>query len=181
METKTCSVCKEKKPLTQFRKDSSREDGIHRTCNDCNNVSQRQWYSRNKEKARRIASENYQKNKDAINAKRRQDRLNNPESVRAKANSHYNPINSKIRGWKQAGIKNMTYDKYLQMLEDQNNSCALCGRHKDSFKKQLSVDHNHSTGAVRGLLCASCNGGIGKLNDSIEMLEKAIKYLKNYE
>jgi hypothetical protein len=67
------------------------------------------------------------------------------------------------------------------MLADQNNCCAICDSHVTLFKKQLAVDHNHETGEVRGLLCLACNGGIGKLKDSIPMLEKAIKYLKKYE
>ena len=181
MELRKCTVCKEEKSLSNFRKDNSRKDGIHKTCNECNNKIQKTWYEKNKQKAKAIASKNYKKNKDDINRKRREDRLKNPEKVRAKARSQYNPIASKVSSWRQAGIKDMTYEKYLEMLENQNHCCAICGEHKDSFIKQLSVDHNHNTGQPRGLLCSACNGGIGKLKDSVDMLEKAIKYLKNYE
>ena len=41
--------------------------------------------------------------------------------------------------------------------------------------------YDHDTGEARGLLCDACNGGIGKLKDSVNLLEKAIKYLKDHE
>jgi len=54
-----------------------------------------------------------------------------------------------------------------------NYECSICCADED-----LVVDHNHDTGAVRGLLCHKCNLGIGHLDDSIERLEKALNYLK---
>jgi hypothetical protein len=178
METKKCTTCKIEQPLSEYRKDASRSNGIHSTCNNCNKEIQRKWYKNNKEKARKTASDNYHKNKVIISIKRKQERINNPEEVRAKARALYNPIASKIASWRSAGIKDMTYERYLQMLESQNNCCAICGGHQDKFKRKLCVDHDHETGEARGLLCAACNGGIGKLKDSIDLLEKAINYLK---
>lgn len=52
-------------------------------------------------------------------------------------------------------------------------ACELCG-HKTT---KLLIDHNHTTGVVRGLICRQCNVGIGCFNDSVEVLEKAIQYL----
>lgn len=181
METKKCTTCKIEQSLSEYRKDTSRSNGIHPTCNNCNKEIQRRWYKNNKEKAKTEASKRYHKNKDLINAKRKQERINNPEKIRAEARSRYNPIAGKVAGWRNAGIKNMTYEKYLNMLETQKECCAICGIHKNEFKRQLSVDHNHNTGISRGLLCDACNGGIGRLKDSVSMLEKAIKYLKHYE
>jgi hypothetical protein len=181
METKKCTTCKIEQALSEYRKDASRSNGINPTCNNCNKEIQRKWYKNNKEKAKKIASKNYHKNKDLINTKRRQERINNPEEVRAKARANYNPIAGKVAGWKNAGIKDMTYERYLQMLESQKSCCAICGAHQDKFKRKLCVDHNHETGEARGLLCDACNGGIGRLKDSTQMLEKAIKYLKDYE
>lgn len=73
------------------------------------------------------------------------------------------------------GISIEDYDK---MLERQNYSCAICQMHYSSFKRNLAVDHCHLTRKVRGLLCFDCNSGIGKLKDSVEVLNKAINYLK---
>ena len=181
METKKCTTCKIEQPFSEYRKDASRTNGIHPTCNTCNREIQKRWYKNNKEKAKKISSERYHKKKDLINAKRRQIRKDNPEFVRAKARKNYNPIAHKVSSWRAAGIKDMTYERYLEMLNDQHECCAICGTHKNSLKRQLCVDHDHLTGQARGLLCVACNGGIGKLKDSINMLDKAIKYLKKYE
>lgn len=56
----------------------------------------------------------------------------------------------------------------------QNNKCFICDE-----EAKLVVDHDHSTGKVRGLLCSICNTGIGMFKDSTKNLEKAIEYLKN--
>lgn len=74
----------------------------------------------------------------------------------------------------------ITIDDYEKLLTNQKFCCAICERHMSEFKRSLAVDHNHSTGQIRGLLCLNCNNGIGKLKDDIQLLEKAIRYLKKY-
>jgi hypothetical protein len=67
------------------------------------------------------------------------------------------------------------------MYEEQNGVCWICEkrtRGRGEEKNTLAVDHNHKTGKIRGLLCSNCNTGLGNLRDSIELLEKAITYLK---
>jgi len=61
------------------------------------------------------------------------------------------------------------------MLTAQNFSCALCQKEKDY---DLYVDHCHTTGKVRGLLCATCNSILGFCNDDVELLKRSIDYLK---
>lgn len=63
--------------------------------------------------------------------------------------------------------------EFNELIESQNNRCAICNRKMWS----PHIDHNHSTGAVRGLLCSNCNTGIGLLGDSPERLLSAILYL----
>lgn len=75
----------------------------------------------------------------------------------------------------------LTTNNYEEMLSAQNNGCAICFRPATDFKYRLAVDHCHDTTVVRGLLCASCNSGIGKLSDSIQILQRAIEYLRRYE
>jgi len=69
-------------------------------------------------------------------------------------------------------------------LLSQNGKCAICegtdGGHRNGEPKALAVDHNHKTGKVRGLLCESCNQGIGKLKDSPETCRKAADYLEKH-
>jgi hypothetical protein len=60
----------------------------------------------------------------------------------------------------------------------------ICGTHADdvphtSFKHNpLVIDHDHTTGEVRGLLCPTCNAGLGHFKDSPELLLKAALYLQ---
>lgn len=75
----------------------------------------------------------------------------------------------------------ITIRQYNEMLQEQNNSCALCKIDQSQLKRNLSVDHCHKTGKIRGLLCMECNTGIGKFKDSIELLEETIKYLKQFK
>ena len=60
------------------------------------------------------------------------------------------------------------------MLADQDGKCAICTK---PFPGRIAIDHDHRTGRVRGLLCTSCNTGIGKLGDDPELLLRAISYL----
>jgi nitrate/TMAO reductase-like tetraheme cytochrome c subunit len=72
----------------------------------------------------------------------------------------------------------ITYEQYMDMVKQQKNKCKICKRHRSTFKNTLNVDHDHITGKVRGLLCTSCNRGIGYLADSIKLLKEAIIYLQ---
>lgn len=73
----------------------------------------------------------------------------------------------------------ITVSEYQEMFDVQNGKCAICG--KDDNGKSLSVDHNHNTGKVRGLLCRKCNTGIGLFNDNISLIYKAVRYLEDHE
>lgn len=66
--------------------------------------------------------------------------------------------------------------EFTLMLKAQDNRCAIC---KEVFKSSRAthIDHCHDTGKVRGLLCHSCNVGIGHLKDSVMVLQNAIDYL----
>jgi hypothetical protein len=71
----------------------------------------------------------------------------------------------------------ITLDDYNKMFADQSGCCAICNIHASSLKKPLCVDHCHTTGNIRGLLCSECNLAIGKFKDNITNLHNAIKYL----
>ena len=95
-------------------------------------------------------------------------RKDNPESSRA------NNLKNRF---------DMTIEQYNVIFLKQKGKCRICNN-AETMKslngeiKWLSCDHNHNTGKVRGLLCNACNTGIGKMGDSIKVLESAIKYLK---
>ena len=80
---------------------------------------------------------------------------------------------------------NLSGKEYLSMMIAQQNRCAICGQYEKRYTKTgdikpLSVDHNHITGEVRGLLCNDCNALLGFANEDKEILLNAIKYLSLY-
>jgi hypothetical protein len=79
----------------------------------------------------------------------------------------------------------ITVDTYYKMLENQGGGCAICGTKVPSQRvrkyaktEMFFVDHCHSTGKVRGLLCSRCNRGVGYFDDNPSRLEMAASYLK---
>ena len=75
----------------------------------------------------------------------------------------------------------ITLEEYNQMLIDQEGKCLICNKHYTKFESNLSVDHNHKTGEIRGLLCKNCNVGLGFFEDNCNLLLNAINYLNNGE
>jgi len=65
-------------------------------------------------------------------------------------------------------------EEYNNMILSQNNLCAICNKPSD---KTLHIDHDHTTGKVRGLLCSNCNLGIGLLQEDVSIFTRAIEYL----
>lgn len=58
--------------------------------------------------------------------------------------------------------------------------CAICGKPTEN-NRLLAVDHDHRTGAIRGLLCDSCNKGLGFFEEKTLLLKKAMMYLNRYK
>lgn len=79
----------------------------------------------------------------------------------------------------------LTLDDYQGLMWKQMAKCAICrrpetARSRGGKVRRLGVDHNHTTGKVRGLLCNSCNAGIGNLGDDPELLRSALRYLERH-
>ncbi len=72
----------------------------------------------------------------------------------------------------------ITPEDYDVLYEKQQGRCAICGKHQSELKRALHIDHNHETKKVRGLLCMPCNSLLGYSYDNVEILKKAIEYLK---
>ena len=82
-------------------------------------------------------------------------------------------------------IYGLSNEQYEEMEKYQNYSCKICGNHeslngkdRNGYVKKLSVDHDHETKQIRGLLCNWCNIALGGFKDNIESLKNAIKYLE---
>lgn len=147
METKHCPRCGLTKPHSEFHRDRQNKDGLYGYCKDCNKAKAKAWTKANPEKAR-------------AQARRR--------------NAEGRGRNSILM--RKYGISNADY---AEILAAQGGVCAICGRPEAGRDghKNLAVDHCHTSNAIRGLLCHSCNRGIGLLQDSPEILERATGYL----
>lgn len=93
-------------------------------------------------------------------------------------------IKIKAKGhWKKSHIKwkyGLTLEQLEELLENQEFKCKICGIEFDNTIKSSSmcIDHDHKTNVVRGLLCNSCNIGLGMFKDSPAILKSAVDYIE---
>ena len=152
-EGKVCAKCKQYLLKDDFFKDSSKKFAMSSRCKECTrkHTTQTPVYK----ERHRLASAKY--------------RTERPSYTR------WHVTNSTLKAKYGIGLK-----EYEEMFQKQNGLCAICLKPQDGAKR-LAVDHCHETLKVRGLLCFDCNTSIGKFNHDIELLDRAINYLKNYE
>ncbi len=74
----------------------------------------------------------------------------------------------------------ITEEAYADILASQDGVCAVCHGVPLGKKRYLCIDHDHETGAMRGLLCDNCNRGLGLLKDDRETLGRALAYLDHH-
>jgi hypothetical protein len=156
---KRCKHCGEEKPLADFYGDTAARDGHRPECKSCT-------------KRRRLSR--YQSNREAEIARVRRWQQANAEHVKA-----YQAEYRERRDFRAEHLRRtfgMTQGDYVQMLDTQDGGCAICGR-KPRPGKHLHVDHDHDTGRVRGLLCFSCNVGIGNFDSDSDRMAEAADYV----
>lgn len=125
------------------------------------------------------------KHRERLNEK---SRLKNAELLQSNPNfwkEKYDPIKSSEyrnknkhilseKQWKLRGIVDMTYEKYLSELLKQKGKCKICRKEM----KRPHVDHDHKTGKYRGLLCVSCNNGLGIYEKNKNVFDEYLKDVK---
>lgn len=149
-ETKNCTVCNEIKDISKF---GIRTNGKYMSqCKECHNEQGRSNYKKDLEKSRE-----YSRNYGTL-----------PEQKLKASNRHL---------IKKYGI---TLDQKQEMLNNQNNTCALCPY---NFKDlaDANVDHNHDTKKIRELLCHNCNVAIGLLKEDKQRIENLRFYLAKHD
>lgn len=102
---------------------------------------------------------------------------NECENVKSKE-SYYRNRETKLLSIRRVKLRmryGITPEEYEKRLVEQAGRCAICKQ--EPSKQRLAVDHCHKTGRIRGLLCSSCNHGLGNFKDSPNLLDKAIKYI----
>jgi hypothetical protein len=168
MEKRRCTKCKKRKPLDAFHKNEKYR------CSACKNAYCKRWYDANPEKVKASAK---RKNKDPKYKKR----VSEYRKVRRRKGGVAHEA-EKMRNFRQR-LKRLgiTREQYNALLIKQDGCCAICklpeSRLKAGRVKRLTIDHDHATGHVRGLLCHLCNCGIGCFRDSPELLQAVIAYL----
>ena len=89
-------------------------------------------------------------------------------------------VKAKVRNQTLKRKYGISLQEYDYLYKRQNGLCAIC-KEVNLNGWQLAIDHDHKTGKVRGLLCSSCNTGLGLFKDSIENLNSAVDYLERSE
>lgn len=134
---------------------------------------------RNLEAKKIYEKQYYLKNKEKLLAYRKQHYLDNKEHYHERLRK-WTKENPELR--KKTILKNVygiTTEEYNKLFEKQKGSCFGCGVHHKDLKRGLLIDHCHTTGKVRGLLCDGCNKALGCIKDNCETLYNLINYLKN--
>lgn len=167
-----CIECTISKSLEEFSTDRRYKLGLKLCCKEC------------EEKHRKTVGEK-------LNALRRERYRDNHSNILGKKKSYYekngNLIRNRHRAWRQNNTEKIkelrlqykykiSLEEYNSLHETQQGLCAICQEPPSS--RGLVVDHDHDTGVVRGLLCDSCNVGIGALKDDPKILRNAALYLE---
>lgn len=162
VESKKCSRCGEEKPHSEFYQDKARKDGLYPSCKPCSRAAKKASNERARE---RLGEEAYQERRRGYVSRYRE---RHPERVRELDRKHF------LKG--KYGITPADYER---MLAEQGGTCRVCG--DPPTTKLLAVDHNHETGAVRGLLCSRCNTALGLLRECPQRAARIIHYIREHE
>ncbi len=173
MKTKKCSKCGVEKTLDLFGKRKASQDGLKVWCKDCEHAYRREWLDRNSPRRKEYNARS--------NARMKRLYAEDPEHRERKkraAGAWREKVGPEVV--RQANRRQllkreygMTPEEYDALMAKQDCCCGICGKRS----KKLDVDHDHDTGAVRGLLCRACNVALGNLGDTAEGLQRALDYL----
>ena len=148
-----CSACQRVKYLTDFYRDARGRSGRGYRCKDCVKTATSAHNASDPERKRQRDAE-YRRNQEN-RARTRQRRLRQKYGISA--------------------------DEYDRLLASQGGGCAICGGvETDSRSRELPVDHDHATGAVRGILCDPCNRVLGLFGDDPATVRRAVRYLRKW-
>lgn len=141
-------------------------------------ASHRKWVKNNIEKYRA-----YHKKYNALESTKKRRKLLYAKNIKHKRkidNENYAKTKARHRELHISKRYGISVETYRKMFESHNSLCAVCGKPETIKNKVLSVDHNHTTGQIRGLLCGHCNRAIGYLREDLSLLPKIEKYLSYY-
>ena len=161
---KKCSKCKKKKEIDEFSKNRSRADGRNHYCRLCSS-----------KKGKKYREDNLEKERGRV----KRYRASLPDGVLREAHISYRNRRPEVFLAKELKRRLRKYGISKEKLEEMRSvrtGCYICGGADKN--KDLSIDHDHLTGRVRGLLCSRCNLCVGKAEDNPELLRKMADYLE---
>jgi hypothetical protein len=154
----TCTKCKITKDESLFYKDKSKPNNLHTNCKLCHS-------SRNKLKRK-------------TNLAWREMQLQKSKEYR---NKYPDKNRNSIRNATLKAKYGITSKEYDDLFALQGYKCAVCGCTKNNGYGKMPVDHCHTTGKVRAILCQSCNVTLGKVGEKEEILLALINYLRKHK
>lgn len=164
---KRCPYCEVEKPLDAFYK-SHQQPG--HPCKPCNSRLTREWRA-SLTAEKKAAADQLRRETDTRWRKRNREKI----SQSRKRQYQRNPTAFIEQHYKN--LYGITLKDKRTMCDRQNWCCAICAA--DLFTlRDACVDHCHTTKIVRGILCSTCNGGLGLFKDNTELLMRAISYLE---
>lgn len=163
---KSCSKCGEDKDESAFYADQRAGHGLKSECKSCHTAA---CVARQKlPHVRALANARQMERRRASGVQPKRVFESEEERLASRRST-----GRKSRLSTQYGL---SLDEHAAMLQRQGGKCAICNE-PPIAPRPLAVDHCHTTGRVRGLLCDRCNHGIGHLGDSPARLQAAIAYL----
>lgn len=169
-QCKRCARCRVVKPIDAFGRYRTTKDGYNHYCKSCSVELSLINYRRYHERAKLYARNYIKRPGCREKGRERQRRYSQTERGRV----------SMIKGHLKA-CYGMSLEEFNDIMINQKGLCAICRQPQVHGKRRrLYVDHDHKTGAIRGLLCCNCNSGIGRFSDDPHLLNRAIKYLRSF-
>jgi hypothetical protein len=145
----------------------------------------RQWYRKylaaNHEKILKRQRAYYARHKEHLQEVRRLYVERNKEKVKAEFQKWYEKNHARVAVMQRERVarkRGLSLLDIENMLAKQGGGCAICATTTPRGKGTWIIDHDHKTGAVRGLLCTTCNLALGQMGDDPDRLRKAAKYLE---
>jgi len=149
--SRICTTCKRELPLEAFGHQKQGKYGLKSWCKECCRQKRRAHYVANRVRANQLN--------------------------RAWISRNLGKVHRMQRGVRLKRLCGVTLEQFETVFNAQGRRCAVCG--SDSPRgKGWHADHDHKTGAFRGVLCGRCNPGLGLFGDSPEMLRLAADYLE---
>jgi len=188
-EEKTCRRCNRTLPLAGFRRNRTTRDGLSAYCRECCLAYNNAWKKANPEKVSAYKKRNYYRDRKYVPippARRECEQCGTPFETRTNTlycKDECRKIATRRRGrmhrrkYRFRKEYGLTIAQRDALVRAQCGACAVCG----TTAANLVVDHDHDTGAVRGMLCSHCNTGLGFFRDSPAALRAAIDYLTKQE